>query len=347
MKQIVCNTAQVKSNNKEVVKNALKSLSNGTKTTIARITGLSVATCNTILNELATAGEILEVESDNIGEVIVGRPAKAFRFNENYEYICCINLGFENKKKKLSYAIVDLLGNVVEKVSSEEDVIDYDVLESIIGKLLIKYHNIKAVGVGIPGVSTRKNVIDFCDIEELSNCPLSEKLMKKFALDVVIDNDMNLIAYGVYQECEYKEDTSIAAVSFFKDNLPGAGIIVDGHIIHGDTNFAGEVSFLPFGCTKEEQKELLKNREGNIQIVSKTIASIAAIINPTTVIITGTTLEENMVEEIYQICSGMIPQRHIPNIRFVENVDEFYLKGISSLTLEYRSNLIHKAQKNR
>ena len=86
-------------------------------------------------------------------------------------------------------------------------------------------------------------------------------MTNKFGKHVVIENDMNLIAYGFYQAGEYEESTSIAVVSFFKDNWPGSGIIVDGHIIHGNTNFAGEVSYLPFGCTHDEQKEILKDRK--------------------------------------------------------------------------------------
>jgi predicted NBD/HSP70 family sugar kinase len=36
-------------------------------------------------------------------------------------------------------------------------------------------------------------------------------------------------------------------IKFPKDNFPGAGFIVDGHLLKGNTKFAGEVSFLPFG----------------------------------------------------------------------------------------------------
>lgn len=52
-----------KNYNVKIVKNALKALPSGTKTTVCRITGLSVATCNTILNKLDMIGEILEVSS--------------------------------------------------------------------------------------------------------------------------------------------------------------------------------------------------------------------------------------------------------------------------------------------
>ena len=339
MKQNVSNTAQVKRYNVEIVKNALKALPDGTKTTIARITGLSVATCNTILNELAATGEILEVTNEYSN---VGRPAKGYRFNENYSYICCIYMIYENKKKILNYAVVNLLGNIIKEKSIIKEFIGYGEIEELIHQLIDQYENIEAIGIGIPGVVNQQNVIDFCDIEELNNCALANGLSDKLGMDVVIENDMNLIAYGAYQAGEYQEDTSIAVVSFFKDNWPGSGIIVDGHIIHGNTNFAGEVSYLPFGCTHNEQKELLKNREHIIQIAAKTICSLTAIINPSTIVITGTTLTADMMEEICDLCSEIIPKKHIPEIRLENNVQEYYLKGITSMTLEYINNPIHK-----
>jgi predicted NBD/HSP70 family sugar kinase len=336
MKQIISNTAQVKRYNVEIVKNALKALPGGTKTTIARITGLSVATCNTILNELASTGEILEVTNEYSS---VGRPAQVYRFNENYSYICCIYMSYENSVKILNYAVVNLLGDVIEEYAMIKARIDYDVIENLVKELIDKCENIKAIGIGIPGVVNQQNIIDFCDIEELGNCALAESLTSKFGMDVVIENDMNSIAYGVYQEGEYEEETSIAVVSFYKDNWPGSGIIVDGHIIHGNTNFAGEVSYLPFGHSHNEQKELLKNRKNVIKIVAQTICSLAAIINPHTIVLTGTTLEDDMLKEICDLICLSIPKKHIPKILLEKNVQDYYLKGLSSMTLEYLINI--------
>ena len=339
MSQIVSNTAQVKRYNQDLVKNALKELSDGTKNTIARITGLSVATCNTILNELAASEEIIEVSHDYDGMKNVGRPAKTYRFNENHSFLACIYMGLEDGKKTVSYAVVNLLGNVVWKESMEKDMITYHEIENLIKKMVQEKENIKALGIGIPGVVNHQKVVDFCDIEELNDCPLAEKISKQFGLDVVIENDMNAIAYGFYQERGYTEDTSLAVVSFFKDNCAGSGILVDGRIIHGNTNFAGEVAYLPSEYTREEQKKLRDIRTENIKMISKTICSITAIINPETIVLTGASVDETLIEDIYLFCSETIPTKHLPNIRFVEKVEEYYLKGLSTLTLEYMNQL--------
>jgi len=233
---------------------------------------------------------------------------------------------------------VNLLGQVIKKHSMVKEYIDYDQIENLVQELIQQYENIDAIGLGIPGVVTRKNIVDLCDIEELANCSLVERLTERFGKHVVIENDMNLIAYGFYQAEEYTEDTSIAAVSFYKDNWPGSGIIVDGHIVRGNTNFAGEVSYLPFGCTHNEQKSLLNDRMESIQIISKTICSLVAIINPEIIVMTGTIMTEDIMKEICNYISEIIPTKHIPQIRLENNTNKYYLNGLSSMTMEYLTN---------
>ena len=339
MMQIVSNTTQVKRYNVAIVKNALKALSGGTKTTIARITGLSIATCNTILNELEVTGEILEVTNECSN---LGRPAKLYRFNNNYSYICCIYIRYENMQKILTYSVVDLLGNIIKEKSMVKILIDYGEIENLFQELIDEYENIHAIGIGIPGVVNKHNVIDICDIEELVNCDLGGRLKEKFGMDVVVENDMNLVAYGIYQQGEYEVDTSIAVVAFYKDNWAGSGIIVDGHIIRGNTNFAGEVSYLPLGCSRNQQKELLNSREGIIQNVAKTLCSLIAIINPRIIVMTGTTLVDDMLGGISSLINEIIPEKHRPQIILENNVQEYYLKGLSSMTLEYLNKPISK-----
>jgi predicted NBD/HSP70 family sugar kinase len=244
-------------------------------------------------------------------------------------------MSYENKKKILNYAVVNLLGNIITEKSMVKEFIDYYEVENLVQELIKQYENIVAIGIGIPGVVNRKNKIDFCDIEELNNCDLVERLKERFGKPIVIENDMNSIAYGFYQIQEYEEVTSIAVVAFLKDNWPGSGIIVDGHIVRGNTNFAGEVSYLPFGCTHEEEKEFLKDREESIKIIAKTICSLAAIINPETIVMTGTILTEEILDEICKLVREVIPTKHIPQISFETNVNKYYLSGLSSMTLEY------------
>lgn len=333
----ISNTAQVRSHNIEIVKNALKALPCGTKNTISKITGLSVATCNTLLNELAETGEILEVpDIENISAV--GRPAKAYRFNEQFSYILCMYATTIGGHRKLHYGVMDLLGHTVKSEVLDKTLLDYREIEDLITKLIQEYPAINAIGFGIPGIVNRKMEVEACDIEALNGCPLRQRLTEQFGVDVVVDNDMNLIAYGFYQEESPEEDSSMALVSFFENVCAGCGIIVNGTIFHGSTNFAGEVSYLPFEMSHAEQIKMMSTREGVLKLVSKTISSLTAVINPTLIVLTGGPIKEDMLEELVHLCEAYIPTQHIPKIRYSADIDHYYLQGLCALTLEYFNN---------
>ncbi|WP_232229194.1 hypothetical protein [Paenibacillus zanthoxyli] len=112
-------------------------------------------------------------------------------------------------------------------------------------------------------------------------------MKKKNEVSVIIENDMNLTVYGFYHLQNFEEEKTFAVVNFPKNHFPGAGFIVDGRILSGNTKFGGEVSFLPFGITREEQLRQLQTDDGFVRLAMNTLTSIIAIINPVTIAITG------------------------------------------------------------
>lgn len=152
------NALRVKRINIELVKNTLKTMEYGTKSSIASVTGLSVATCGNILNELLQTGEVIETELE---EPNGGRPARRYKFNADYSYIVCLYVKTEGGVNSLTYGIANLIGEVIEEKTMILDLIDYDVIDNQIEELIEKHGNIKAIGIGIPGV-VHKGVIGVC-----------------------------------------------------------------------------------------------------------------------------------------------------------------------------------------
>lgn len=298
-----------------------------TKAGIAVSTGLSQATCNTILNELVSTGEAVELEKEAYGG---GRPAKRFKYNGDFGTVICLYIDNDSKKPVLSYAVVNLLGIIKEEHTRQKNSIYYTTIEELVGELISKYKNVKAVAVGIPGVVIKRKVIDICDIESLANFPLAEKLQNKFGIKVTLENDMNLTSLGYYQQHSDTKDTSIVVLNFLKDNCPGSGIIINGNIICGHTNFAGEISYLPFGYNANA----LKERKDIIDSVYKTICSMTAIINPATIMVTGGLTSQDMIEEIRSNCLKIIPKLHMPNIVYQQSIHDYYIKGLTAMAFE-------------
>lgn len=331
MNQIINNTMRIKQLNVELVKSALIDLTYGTKLTIANATGLSVATCGNILNELLENDEVNEVDTEQPNG---GRPARRFRYNANYCYVACIYISCEDGINRITYAVTNLIGEKIEEDSVIYDDIDFDSIDNLIGKLLEKYEKIKAIGIGVPAVVYEGVVIGECDIKNLVNFPLRKRLKEKYPLEITVENDMNLIAVGFYKKQNYDEDKNIAVIDFPKGKCIGSGIIIKGHIIRGNTNFAGEVSYLPFDITQEEQIRQLNSKEGLLPLVVKTLVSVIAIINPDTIVLAGELMKSDMLEDISKGCLKIIPKQHMPRVIIREDIYEDYMKGLITVTIE-------------
>jgi len=190
-----------------------------------------------------------------------------------------------------------------------------------------------------------KGVINVCDISELLGVPLEAQLREKYELEVTVDNDMNLTVYGFYKKQNYDENKTIIVVTFPKNNFPGSGIMIDGHIHRGTTQFAGEVSFLPYGISREEQFAQFQNPDTFVALAAKTIMSLIAVVNPETVALTGELVREEHIEGIYQQCKGIIPDEHMPKMIVLSNPHENYIDGLIAVTLEslnYNLQLVEK-----
>ncbi|WP_410768797.1 ROK family protein [Fontibacillus sp. BL9] len=335
------NTLQVKKINVELVKNTLKTVGTGTKATIANMTRLSVATCGTILNELVQSGEVLEKELE---ESSGGRPARQYMFNADYAYVLCLLVRTEGGLHSITYALVNLIGEKVEEGTRNLNFIDVETIDQMIEEFTLQYNNVKAIGIGIPGVA-HHGIIGICDVAALAGEPLGPRLEEKYNIDVIIENDMNLTVYGFYNMQNFEEDKTFAVVTFPKNHFPGAGFIVNGRMVTGTTNFAGEISYFPFGITREEQLEQLHNKDEFVSLAVKLLSSIITIINPVTIAITGDLTHPSMSEALINGCLQYIPGEHMPALLIKNDTQEEYLTGIIALTLEsltYRLQLVER-----
>ena len=331
MNQIVSNTMKIKQLNVELVKSALIEMTYGTKLTISNATGLSLGTCGNILNELSESGEVIEVDAEQTNG---GRPARRFLYNANYCYVACMYISYENGIHKITYAVCNLVGEIIEEDSVILDVIDFDAIVLLIERLTEKYDIIKAVGIGVPAVVYEGVVVGDCDIRNLINFPLEKQLKAKFPLEIVVENDMNLIARGFYRKQNYDQDKNIAVIDFPKEKCIGSGIIIQGHIMKGNTNFAGEVSYLPFDMSQEEQINRLNSEDGLLPLAVKTLVSVIAVINPETIVLAGDLMRSDMLEDIYNGCLEIVPKEHMPRIIIREDIYEDYMNGLISVTIE-------------
>lgn len=341
MEDVINNTARIKQINVELVKEALKSLGEGTKQNIVEKTGLSVATCGNILRELVKTREVLEVE---FAEPNGGRPARLYGYNGEYGYLLCLYLTVKKNQDFLSYKVSNLIGDLKEEQCIAVKDVDIKIIEQMIADLLKHYPQILAAGIGIPGV-VREGVIGVCDEEKLAGIPIVKILEEKLHIKIIAENDMNSTVYGFYKEGHYNGDKTVAVICFLKNNFPGAGIIVNGQIIRGNSNFAGEISFIDYGMPKPELLKKLNKKEDFVHLAAKTIISMIAIINPKAIALTGDLFKPEQLEDIRRECKAYIPEEHMPELLIRETMEIDYMNGLTAIAMEHISDSVRLIKK--
>ena len=336
------NTMQLKLINKEIIKSALLKMDSGTKGTLAQDTGLSVATCGNLLDELMMTGEVKETSQ---GPSTGGRPSRQFIYNDNFAYICAVYVRVEGNEKTIFSSVANLAGTVVHESELHREDITAETLSSIISEKIKMFPKIKSACIGIPGVVSN-GMIDICDIRELEGINLRQILAEKLSISVVIENDVNSSAVGFLGPNCQKEPESLAYIYYPENGNPGCGIIINGKIIYGSSAFAGEVSYLPLGVPPEEQGSAQNDRDKFPKLVAGTLASLNCIINPAKIIIAGRVFDDELNNSIIGILKMLNPANHLPVILFITDVHESLINGLITIALENQNNGLRLVRKN-
>ena len=315
-------SAAIKKENKTLIRRLLVSGESFTKQQIALQTGLSVASCNTYLNEMEAAGEVIGEKQRHRD---VGRAASAYRLNEDFESILCVYFELIRQTKSLSAAVFSPSGNIRYRNVRALARLDAAAVEQEIETLLGQFPNCSQILVGTPSIA-ENGIIRHSDIPELEDVPLKAVLEAKFHLPVFLANDMHYKVYGYYRQ-EQCEDKIVTLVNYPSGVLPGTATVNKGVLLTGKNLFAGMVGFLDYGMDRKEQIQLLYRPTAEPFIVRASIALIS-ILNPHRLLFTGDLLEKGDLERIAKACREWIPEEYMPEFVFIPSTEEYYLKGM-------------------
>lgn len=321
---MLLNTEKLKRFNVDLIRTAVKSAENATKNSIASATGLSIATCGNIIEELVKTGEIIETD---MAVSTGGRPSRKFAYNKNYMYIAVIYARIEKREKSIHCTVFNMSGESIYENRTGCHEISVEDLESVIEEILKRFENIQVISLGVPGI-VHDGVISSCELEKLSHFHMKNHLEKKFGKLLTIENDVNSTALGYNQRIKNRNPESLAYLYYVEDGLSGAGIIVNGRVLKGSTDFAGEISFLPLGIKIEKQIQIQKNPRKFLDLVSRTIHSVNCIINPDCIVVSGRWFTDEKKELLMDLVSRTSPAGQIPRIEFEADIHESYLKGL-------------------
>lgn len=315
-------SSDIRVRNKSRIWREMLSRKKYTKQQMAFALGLSVATCNTLLNELKEEGKV-KSESEKLGTV--GRNSAVYILNEEYEYILCLDFRLIKGEKILSYYILNLYGDTLVEKMKFYDTLDESSVLNVLDEILKEYDNVSIISIGTPSIA-ENGIIKYCDITELEGSEIIRRIKEKYDIEVLLENDMHLKCYGYYKkECVVDETVTLA---FFPSGvLPGTSTVVEGKVIRGANMLAGMVGFLPFGISREE---VVKNfiPQKYFEFAVRSIASLIVILNPNKIIMCGDLIDEDEMKKIEKECENVIPVEYLPQFIYKENIENYYLEGM-------------------
>lgn len=320
------NSAEIRRENKRTI--YCRMLDGGvyTKQQISQATGLSVATCNTLLNDMAAQGIVCAVSKQS-GEV--GRSAALYRIDPDHEQYLALYFELEGQTRLIEITVFSAAGAVLNRQTLRFARLSRECVISAVADCRERYSKLAQIIVGIPGIAGQ-GVIRHCDLPELETLPMCRILEEAFGLPVAMENDMHHKAYGYYRKTGNRED--VITLGYFQKGMPpGTVTIHKGTILRGASGIAGMAGFLPYG-SGNLRDDLMP--ETCLPFIAATIGAIIALLNPGTIVLTGQLIDREMVEKVKEICAETIPAEYMPRFQVVNTLDEYYWEGMYQLAVE-------------
>ena len=327
MKNIGGNSVVIREININLVRKALKNRRQATKQQIAEETGLSIMTVGTVLQQLLKQNEIFEAELTPSNG---GRPSQSYKYNDSFELVIVLFPYERDGHIYIHNAVVNLFGHNVSSADTEVESVELTSFEKIIDPLLELYPAVKAIGIGNPGVELNGRIIS-SDYKMLIGTPLIQYYKEKYKLPVIAENDVNASVVGFVRRTPVMENSTVTYLYFPDKHPPGAGSVINGKLLKGNRNFAGEIYWLPLGICWEE--ELYETFGTLCESISKVIVSICSVINTDIFVLNGNFLSREHIAQISGLCLKKMPEFIIPQILLSDNFIEDYRNGLIEQTL--------------
>jgi predicted NBD/HSP70 family sugar kinase len=227
------------------------------RASIAKQTGLSKQTISEIVRGLEQEGWVQETGRTS-GHV--GRTAVTYELVHDAAYIVAVDLG----GIKVRVALTDLTCQIFAEETASTDARGGKFLVEQIATLAfqaaarqrIARRKIRLAVIGVPGAPDQRTgrVLLAPNIGGFDEIDVVEAFAQAFGFAVLVENDVNLAVLGENWMGKGQGIDNLAYVAL--GTGIGCGIMVDGHLVRGATNAAGEMGFLPIGADAYQTESL-------------------------------------------------------------------------------------------
>ena len=236
--------------NKSLVLNVIREWGPISRAQISKKTNITRATVSEIAHDLLEERVVFESGPDNAP---IGRKGILLNYNSNLGYGLSVDLG----GTKISFALFNLNAELLtrKKIATYRLKTNDEFISSLTDSIreFINEHKsdlgkLQVIGIATPGIVDNKNGIV---VEGSPNLPgwenlnLSERIAEAFGVPVVLENDVRAALIGeVWKgKCQQVQSAILVALG----TGIGSALLMDGNIIRGAGNAAGEIGYMMFG----------------------------------------------------------------------------------------------------
>ncbi|GEK57690.1 sugar kinase [Marinococcus halophilus] len=234
----------MKSINKSIVLNKIRSEGPISRAQIAKETNLTPPTVSANVRELIEQGIVKE---SRLGDSQGGRKPTMLVINSSDFYI----IGLDAGPTEVEFGLADLSGTVIHHLRANINLMEETAFLNVVKKGIhdllneIPLMRDKVIGIGVAmhgvvDISTGTSL--FAPNLHLRNIPIKEELEKEFGFLVKVENDARAMALGEAWFGSGENVTSMVAVNVGRGI--GSGVVINGELYHGEYDIAGELGHM-------------------------------------------------------------------------------------------------------
>ncbi len=265
----------IKQINRSIILNSIKSKGPLSRTEIAHMSGLSLATVSGVTGELLAQELVLETGE---GESTGGRPPVLLKINSRAGFV----VGLKLTEQSIVSALTDLDANVlhsrVTPMAAPADVTRtlaalITATEETLSESGVERRKVMGIGIGMAGlVDSAAGISRYSPFFKWRNVPLAQPIEKHFRLPVYLENDVNTltIAEQWFGAARGHEHFLVVTVG----RGIGLGIVTNGRFYRGAYGGAGEFGHI----TLDENGPLCEcGKRGCLEAIASDPAVLRAV----------------------------------------------------------------------
>ncbi len=311
--------------NKHILRKQLQRIRAASKPELAKLTGLSVVTVNSLISEMIREKEVMEGELLPSGG---GRPSMQYCYNPEFGHAAVIYADLDSGNMHMR--VINLLGEIALQMEEQQERVMVGSFDNMLDKAFESYPGIRLIAFGLPGME-ENDVVLLNDYPDIIGTEFMRYYRERYQVPVYFENDVNAAVSGYYYSLPEEGLKCVAGIYFPRTYTPGAGLVIDGEVHKGLHHFAGEIKYIPLSGTWEG---LGDNDEAKITEMIGTLAVIYICTTaPDRLVLYGGFWTDEIQESVRYYIRNRLSRDFSSIVTFSKGMNEDYEKGMIRLAM--------------